>query len=1166
MAAVSPAPEVAEAPPVYEPTIVTVTFPDRLGGGVHATSSTQSCLPYPSLDLTQSQELLPSIDNVELRSYGLIGSVFHNPANNTTDWETETLFCLQRYVHFRGAFRRVSLLMALGTMVPAVDAAMKSQWLRFGLLAGIISPCYAGYVVFTYSKNFEKLSGTRWEMLIVAMLVLQCIAIDVSEWARSRLDYGFMVMHFSFIHNFTPLGVSTMHAVSTIPSLGLYLALKIVRYLYPDTVMDDVEDIVYSSTKELCIQTSLLTDVVIGMLVPSLLLIFQTLVTMRRGKSMRQEMLHQEKMKAQEKLLHRERKTSEDMLGSMLPRQIINSLKRNEAVEAQFFQNVTVIFIEVCGFGDLCAELEPERVMEVLNVIYKEFDRLSDLLHVYKVETVCQVYMAVVGAPEPVKNHADVAAHFGLACLEALSLLSDEIAEIRLKSNNRGSPIQCRVGLNSGKLRAGVVGLQSPRYKLVGDTVNTASRMESTCEPGRLQVSPSTFGELDKEIFITEDRGMITVKGKAPMRTAWINGYSQASMKVCCRVAIECQRMDPFNAEGQAMIMGSIESEMTAEPSTTVANSGKEVSFSDLSPPDEQGEANVGTEGPKWQKGLKSLGGHFPGLKDACKKAEAAGDFDSIQGAGPAHGVSSKSLNSSTSEGPQRDKKTGLRGCLQSASNQFLFISPAYKAPSFLRKLARDRLYYEDCTLELSMASARNLTLIWLLVISVISAVDFNLDLVNRDTEIYSYALIGRVVGNHIVGIGYLLFLASPELFRRHAQKLSIAMLVAQGAALLVSAMLIYNNESSIIALYGVYVCAYKVISIFQRLCICLAAVLGMLLIELLRCDLTSVKNESTTIIFLITFFGFIACGIRLDEFMAHVAHFEKRRLITAFEELQDTKASGTELLNSLLPTHVVSLVRLGVSPIAEHHEDVSIIFTDIKGFTAYSSNLSPAELMGFLNSMYSAFDEVILNWNLYKVEIIGDAYFISSGCPSESPPWKADQAAMRAVEVALALLRTMPQVCSDSRVQMRVGIHTGPVVAGVVGKKGPRFHLFGPTVVYAEKMESHGEAGRVHISDQTYQTLQEGSHEYDSEERLIPVEGWAEEQTTWFVNKSNDKEAGKLHRELIAQRHKTFRQIDDLQAQLNVAKAKTSTDGLEKSCSHLTKKNSGSTFGSTVF
>lgn len=217
-------------------------------------------------------------------------------------------------------------------------------------------------------------------------------------------------------------------------------------------------------------------------------------------------------------------------------------------------------------------------------------------------------------------------------------------------------------------------------------------------------------------------------------------------------------------------------------------------------------------------------------------------------------------------------------------------------------------------------------------------------------------------------------------------------------------------------------------------------------------------------------------------------------------------RASGAELLESLLPPHVIAQVQEGQNmisppPIAEHHPCVTIVFTDIKGFTSYSSGLTPAELMAFLNSMYSAFDEVITNWGLYKVEIIGDAYFISSGCPNTKGTTNGEENAMRAVEVALALLRSMPQVCSDPSVQMRVGVHSGPVVAGVVGKKGPRYHLFGPTVSYAEKMESNGEPSRVHISNTTYEMLQDGKYEYEFEHRDINIDGFADIQRTWFVN-----------------------------------------------------------------
>jgi hypothetical protein len=96
----------------------------------------------------------------------------------------------------------------------------------------------------------------------------------------------------------------------------------------------------------------------------------------------------------------------------------------------------------------------------------------------------------------------------------------------------------------------------------------------------------------------------------------------------------------------------------------------------------------------------------------------------------------------------------------------------------------------------------------------------------------------------------------------------------------------------------------------------------------------------------------------------------------------------------------------------------------------------------------------------LTKVEVIGDAYYVVGGCPDVLP---AQEHAVNTVDAALAMLRMLPRVIVDPTVQMRVGVHSGPVVAAIVGKRDPRYHLFGATVSYAEKMESHGIPGRVH-------------------------------------------------------------------------------------------------------
>ncbi|MFM7986034.1 MAG: adenylate/guanylate cyclase domain-containing protein, partial [Candidatus Fonsibacter sp.] len=194
--------------------------------------------------------------------------------------------------------------------------------------------------------------------------------------------------------------------------------------------------------------------------------------------------------------------------------------------------------------------------------------------------------------------------------------------------------------------------------------------------------------------------------------------------------------------------------------------------------------------------------------------------------------------------------------------------------------------------------------------------------------------------------------------------------------------------------------------------------------------------------------------------------------------------------------------VSQGISPIAEHHSNVTILFTDTKGFTNYSSSVSPHKLFTVLNSMYSAFDEIICNWAIHKVEIIGDAYFVSAGCPAKSDGEHDDptENAMRAVEAALAMQRTLPSVCEDASVQMRAGLHTGSVVAGVVGMNGPRYHLFDSAVSYAVKMESNGIPGRVHISDATHKMLMDGGQAYEFVERSIRVDDDEEAQRTWLV------------------------------------------------------------------
>eukprot|EP01083_Nonionella_stella_P028914 79686_1 len=172
-------------------------------------------------------------------------------------------------------------------------------------------------------------------------------------------------------------------------------------------------------------------------------------------------------------------------------------------------------------------------------------------------------------------------------------------------------------------------------------------------------------------------------------------------------------------------------------------------------------------------------------------------------------------------------------------------------------------------------------------------------------------------------------------------------------------------------------------------------------------------------------------------------------------------------LLNNLLPVHVTDKLR-NVSNndymIAEQVETCTILFSDMVSFTRWASKQDADILIQRLHELYACFDDLCLLHRVYKVETIGDAYFVSSNCPIMAPD-HADR--------CLMLGRNMMIECRklnwDGYVpRMRIGIHTGPVMAGVVGRKMPRYHLFGATVLIAEELESSGKPDYLHISQKT--------------------------------------------------------------------------------------------------
>ncbi|XP_045210469.2 atrial natriuretic peptide receptor 1-like isoform X2 [Mercenaria mercenaria] len=191
--------------------------------------------------------------------------------------------------------------------------------------------------------------------------------------------------------------------------------------------------------------------------------------------------------------------------------------------------------------------------------------------------------------------------------------------------------------------------------------------------------------------------------------------------------------------------------------------------------------------------------------------------------------------------------------------------------------------------------------------------------------------------------------------------------------------------------------------------------------------------------------------------------------------ELLELEQKRTEdLLCRMLPRTIANDLKVGKIIAPESYDCVTVFFSDIVGFTALSSQSTAMEIVNFLNDLYTCFDTVIEDFDVYKVETIGDAYMVVSGLPVRNGNKHAGEIATMALNLLSSVTTFKIRHRPNQQLQMRIGIHSGPVCAGVVGLKMPRYCLFGDTVNYASRMESTGLALRIHVSPECKALLEE--------------------------------------------------------------------------------------------
>jgi guanylate cyclase len=209
-------------------------------------------------------------------------------------------------------------------------------------------------------------------------------------------------------------------------------------------------------------------------------------------------------------------------------------------------------------------------------------------------------------------------------------------------------------------------------------------------------------------------------------------------------------------------------------------------------------------------------------------------------------------------------------------------------------------------------------------------------------------------------------------------------------------------------------------------------------------------------------------------------------------------QAKSENLLLNILPKEIAAILKNEERTIVDHFPGASILFADMVGFTPMTASMAPAEMLALLNEVFTFFDSLVDKYGVEKIRTIGDSYMVAAGVPKARPD-HAQALANMALEMR-AFVKTSP-VCTSRQLNFRIGINSGPVVAGVIGRKKFIYDLWGDAVNTASRMESHGTPGSIQITGATYELVKD---EFVCELRgLIPVKGKGEMETWYLIDRT---------------------------------------------------------------
>lgn len=393
------------------------------------------------------------------------------------DPESEREF-LRHY--FRLSLKQIRFALILAIVVYVILGIVDFQFapeIRDKLLLiryGIVLPVCVAVFGLSFSTYFRQIMQIAIGLaIIVAAIAAPAVAILIPELGVNYIGLTSLLMY-----NYT--AIKLRFVAASITGLIIFLMYNFLEFFIIKTPIPKLVEVDFYLAATMCV----------GMF-----------ACYQMEFYLRQDYIH-------DRLLKKEQEKAEELLLNVLPASIAARLKQGDKVIAESFPDVTILFADLVNFTQLSANISAKELVNILNEIFSEFDLLAEKHGLEKIKTIGDSYMVVGGLPIHREDHAQAVASMAL----------DMRAAIQRISNLSHEPLSIRIGINTGPVVAGVIGIKKFIYDLWGDTVNVASRMESHGIPDQIHVTVETYQALQQE-FTFQERDKIQVKGKGEMQT-----------------------------------------------------------------------------------------------------------------------------------------------------------------------------------------------------------------------------------------------------------------------------------------------------------------------------------------------------------------------------------------------------------------------------------------------------------------------------------------------------------------------------------------------------------------------------------------------------------------------------------------------------------------------